>query len=239
MREGIPPVDYEWYYRCKRFSGAEQNGVAIGYSYDAINRILREGEWKDGKLNGMGREAHLCHAKPQTYIGRFKAGLLDGYGILLYDALGHVPYQGEWKAGMYHGKGLLFNRAGTYEGDFVEGRRSGIGSMSFANDKIALFDTVTETLVNSDDEGSTYEGGKHSSRPHSLTHSLTHSHTLTHTKGWLNDRHDGFGILRTKDSVYEGNWTTRVKEGEGNLVDLKQKRTTFGTCRKASFRAKE
>lgn len=62
------------------------------------------------------------------YIGEFIAGQPSGFGRALYGTKAY--YLGQFREGKPHGWGNWTNGINRYEGDFVEGKRSGRGRLS-------------------------------------------------------------------------------------------------------------
>jgi hypothetical protein len=63
-----------------------------GILYDTDERVIYEGEWKDGKPNGKGS---YYWKDGRKYVGDFRNGQSHGNGAL-YAADGTVTYEGEW-----------------------------------------------------------------------------------------------------------------------------------------------
>ena len=98
-RLGIDIQDY------KLFNGIEvtmgENGKVIEYdNYNDI--IIFEGEFKEGKRNGKGKE-YNSDGK-MIYEGEFLYGKRHGIGKE-YDGDGLLIYDGEYAFGKWHGKG--------------------------------------------------------------------------------------------------------------------------------------
>ena len=60
------------------------------------------GKCKKGLAHGQGKAVGV-----DSYEGRFKKGLPDGYGVYTYSASGDI-YKGSWKEGKQEGKGVLY-----------------------------------------------------------------------------------------------------------------------------------
>jgi hypothetical protein len=94
-------------------------GLETFYSYD--------GNWKDGKMHGMGT---YLFEDGCTYEGSFVHNYPDGEGCARYPH-GQI-YDGEWKKGQYSGKGHYSTVDGVkYEGEFLLGRRHGKGKIVY------------------------------------------------------------------------------------------------------------
>jgi hypothetical protein len=95
---------------------------------------MKEGEFKNGKLNGKGKiifegsnEDDLLPGGNGSYVmeGEFKDDKLNGQGKI--DRNGNI-YEGEFKDGKLNGLGKLTLERGTvYEGEFKDGKLNGKG----------------------------------------------------------------------------------------------------------------
>ena len=90
-------------------------GKRDGYCriYDLYTMALKfEGEYKNGKKNGKGKEFYKSH---ETYENEYSKGEKDG-SILIYE--------GEYLNGKRHGKGKEYNKEGNliFEGEFKNGK---------------------------------------------------------------------------------------------------------------------
>ena len=65
------------------------------------------------------------------YKGDIKKGKRDGFGVL--ESKLRLKYKGTWKNDKFHGKGILTQDRSDfrYEGDFVDGKKQGMGSISY------------------------------------------------------------------------------------------------------------
>ena len=87
-----------------------------------------QGQTKNGLFEGKGR---MTHANGDIYQGEWKNGKANGFGVFV-DTNGSM-YKGEWTNDVYHGKGVETWDYGTikYEGEFVEGKKTGKGRFEF------------------------------------------------------------------------------------------------------------
>jgi hypothetical protein len=66
------------------------------------------------------------------YIGQFKNGKREGYGIMLFANGGR--YEGNWKDNLAHGKGIEYYENGDrYEGNYYEDEEDGPGVYYYKN----------------------------------------------------------------------------------------------------------
>ncbi|MBP8594819.1 MAG: hypothetical protein KBI35_10435, partial [Ruminococcus sp.] len=72
----------------------------------------------------------------KKYTGEVIDGKISGQGQIVFGDNGEwKEYSGEWNDGACHGKGkLLFKDGGYYDGNFVQNRADGFGTMIFSDD---------------------------------------------------------------------------------------------------------
>ena len=80
-----------------------------------------EGEWKDGKSHGQGKE--YTFTGELIYEGEYKDNIRHGQGKE-YNLDGMLEYEGECIEGMRHGLGKLYSKTGTIKhcGIFYNGK---------------------------------------------------------------------------------------------------------------------
>ena len=95
--------------------------------------LLYDGEWKDGKRHGEGREFDTFGSL--VYTGEWRDGVRHGKGEFYAQEIGgtgtgrYLHYVGEFSGGAFHGEGKEYAEQGDllYVGPFVEGLRDGFG----------------------------------------------------------------------------------------------------------------
>ncbi|MCO5574424.1 hypothetical protein L7F22_028209, partial [Adiantum nelumboides] len=68
------------------------------------------------------------------YEGQWRNGKKEGQGTfwVAVDGKYKASYRGAWKGGKWHGKGTFYGERGeTYEGDFENGERCGMGKQAY------------------------------------------------------------------------------------------------------------
>lgn len=92
------------------------------------NGAFYEGYWKDGELQGVGRE---IEPNGDYYEGGFEANKRHGAGTFVsYSGL--LTYSGSWRSGIRHGFGQENASGIVYEGPFQEGHKTGRGRLLLA-----------------------------------------------------------------------------------------------------------
>lgn len=179
-----------------------------------------KGSFVDEVFSGKGEYYHKT--KKQLYIGDFKLGMQDGYGITRYSHGGE--YRGfhrnnefngrgsfwlnntqlsdvEHLNGKRHGYGWFILKEGhKYTGNFKDNIPSGNGTMEFSN-------------------GDIYEGEFINGRPNGMGRYMYKSNGNTYNGQILNGKRHGKGVLNIKQSgdKYEGDFNNDVITGYGTL----------------------
>ena len=72
--------------------------------------VSTEGEYRDGKLNGVGR---AIRSNGFRYEGEYRDDKQHGRGILYFPSdAPYVRYEGEWRDHKIHGPGVVFSKSG-------------------------------------------------------------------------------------------------------------------------------
>ncbi|MBX9745094.1 MAG: hypothetical protein K2X08_07800, partial [Chlamydiales bacterium] len=102
------------------------------YAWPPEGHNLYIGEKQNDQKEGIGCQ---FFENRTFYSGHFKEDQPDGYGRVVFSS--QEIYEGEWKNGNPHGVGCwIFSKGAIYakyEGQFVEGKFSGYGVLTFAN----------------------------------------------------------------------------------------------------------
>lgn len=113
----------------KYFEGYFDNDLfnGPGFLIQSFNRIL-EGEWKEGRMVGMGRIRDLDGNF--YYEGELENGLPHGEGIIEYGS--GYSYVGNFRYFMKHGEGeLRYSNGDFFKGNFVNNMKNGFGIMKW------------------------------------------------------------------------------------------------------------
>ena len=122
--------DNSWVYIGEVKEGTDDTPHGIGTKVRRSG-VLREGFWKDGKLNGTGR---FIDWDGDYYVGEYKEDSRYGPGTMHYD--GHV-YTGEWEG--WKGKGEIYYKDGTkYIGEWDDDgyKKNGFGTLYSADGQV-------------------------------------------------------------------------------------------------------
>ena len=112
------------------YEGDLKNGKPEGNGREFhILGFAYKGEWKSGQKNGQGIERG---PQGEVYKGEFKDDKRNGKGIS-ETADGEI-YEGDWLNGKKHGKGkTTYPNGDKYEGDFQNGLPNGKGKIIWTN----------------------------------------------------------------------------------------------------------
>jgi hypothetical protein len=113
-----------------RFDGSYSNGQPNGYGVEVIGAQKYEGEFYNGKRQGMGK---MTYTDGSTYDGQFKDGLRDGAGTAVFRD--GSQYVGEWKADRRNGHGTYASAGNvwTFDGEWANDERTGPGKISYTD----------------------------------------------------------------------------------------------------------
>jgi len=188
-------------------------------SYITADGTIREGTWKNNRLNGQG---NLLWANGDKYVGEFKGGEKNGQGTLT-TADGTVT-QGLWKYNkLITGQDTLILPSGSiYVGEIKDRKITGQGTLTWANGEkyVGEFKDGEKigqgTLTTAD--GAVGEGTWKDNK-------LDGQGTLTWANGdkYVGDFKDnqinGWGTLTLQDGdKYVGEFKDRKKNGQGTLT---------------------
>lgn len=113
--------------------GVMQNGYVEHYNKDGDiykgNVLVIDGQVR---YDGEGTMEYHSGSPKVSYVGHWKNGNRDGYGVLRFS--NGSRYEGDFKNGKYDGEGTLYYQSGEkYVGGFKNGKYDGKGKEFFAN----------------------------------------------------------------------------------------------------------
>lgn len=170
------------------------NGTNITFNYPSGSKYV--GSFKDGKLQGYG--IYTYSPSGDVYEGEWKADLKHGHGS--YHYANGDKYIGEWYMGKKHGKGrFLFTTGDEYSGAWKEDKMDGYGVF-----KLAL-------------NGNRYEGYWKEGIREGMG-ILFYGNGDVYDGQWERGKENGFGILsQSNDDTYCGGWSDGLMDGKGLL----------------------
>lgn len=184
--------------------------------------FIYEGEWKNGKRDGLGI---LSMKNISKFIGEFVDNSVYGFGVLYhanqdkfignwvdFRATGPGYFikqnssysRGYWQNDILHGFGIENWLKGDYIGDYNQGNKEGIGELIF------------------DDKG-LYKGEFHSSSLSGIG-TFIFKDNRKYEGEWKNNKMNGYGMITMGDqkSFYEGEFVDDRREGFGVFYTQKK-----------------
>ena len=195
-----------------RYEGGFSKGKMSGTGrYQWVDGIVYEGDFVDNVATGVGKYTWPDGA---TYVGDVRRGLRHGRGVQAF-ADGRVKYDGEWKDGMRHGIGTLtFDPDGyaRYQGEWRDDQKHGTGSMRYTSGNVyeggwACDQKNGRGVMSWPDSGEKYEGDWVDGKPHG---------SGAHTWERIGDSEDAYWF-NTKNS-YTGQFAAGMRQGYGQFA---------------------
>ena len=198
-----------------------------------------EGEWKNGKRDGLGI---LIKKEVAKYIGEFNENKMAGFGKFLaengdeyigywednkanglgiYNKKGYISYKGWWKNDKQNGFGIENWPSLEYSGEYLNGKREGYGII---NIKVGTYEGQMKN-DNMNGIGSFSFIDKRQYRGEFLNNKLEGYGILTWPDGkvfigcFKNDLINGFGVFYTNSKIYIGVWNNMLLEGEIIVIE--------------------
>ena len=196
------------------WKNGKRDGIGILIKKD-IARFL--GEFVENKVNGFGKL--FFEESGDEYIGYWKDSQTNGIGI--YNKRGLISYKGEWKKDKQNGFGVEKWPKFEYEAEDSNGNKEGYGIF---NIKDAIYEGEMKddnfngigTFIFKDKRK--YEG--------EFVNNKTEGYgILTFPDGKIfggrfkDDLEDGFGVFYTSKKIYIGFWQNMILEGEVIVIE--------------------
>jgi hypothetical protein len=190
---------------------------------EMANGDVYTGNWERNVQNGSGMLTF--EQGTGKYQGSFKCGLFHGNGRLemtvnTWTAL----YEGGWKRGMRCGRGMCVSESGQYEGEWLQNKPHGMGTMTDGrgNKYIGAWVGGVKTGVGKTlyRDGVEYDGEFLNGMWHSRRGIVTWPSGLSFVGGFKKGRLHGNGELTVPKNasrgevVVYGNWEKGMKEGK-------------------------
>jgi hypothetical protein len=191
----------------------ERNGNGK-YCYHDNHQILLEGQWKNGKMHGHGRQ---INENGDEYIGNFFAGDYHDHGVMMFK--NGSRYEGNFGSGKMNGKGIFVCKNGIkYEGEFCNNKKHGKGLLTNLN-------------------GTQYSGFWVNNLLDGFVICNKYNGEIWRNM-WRNDERNGKGciIFNDKDnSVFKGTWVDNKITGRGKWFIDNNKPICRGTYSNGYF----
>lgn len=211
----------------------QRHGEGIFTISQGAYEIVMEGEFKDGKLSGLGKKTFTKKTNPDEfaiYEGKFKDGELNGKGKITTE---FSVQEGEFKDDNLHGRGRItyvkeYEHRGSREGEFKDGKLNGKGKKTFRDKTNPDEFTISEGEFKNDElngigkmttDWFIYEGKFKDDEFHGkgkITYIGEYKHMGSYEGDFIQDKYEGFGIrLYGNGDVYEGAWKNNFRHGFG------------------------
>jgi hypothetical protein len=181
---------------------------------------LYDGELKGGLRCGAGT---MTYASGNTYTGQWKDDQPGGQGSLVDRQL-KLVYDGEFVRGQKHGRGRCqwADKTGSahasYDGQWEENLRHGQGHYVEHNVAFKTADSVKRITITYD--GSWARGVRCGAGKQWYTDQNSEARDFAVYEGsWMDDQHNGFGVLTDDQGSYRGEWLKGQRHGQGVVLN--------------------
>ena len=166
------------------------------------------GQFINGKRWGFGKYVINNENNNYIYKGEINGPYANGYGILINNEI-LMKYEGDWKNSLKDGIGIETYKNNFYQGEFVNGKRNGLGQYFWEKD-VFYSGEWKDNLMNG--EGIYY-----------------FSKEAWYEGSFKNNKMEGFGILNVKNSkIYVGFYKNDFKDGFGIKIWDNDKKAYVG-----------
>jgi len=224
---------YTELFNGNKYWGELDNNLMNGVGhYEWNNGLVYEGEFENNTINGIGKYTwknsnsyvgsiesfvrngfgkYVNKELKKNYVGEWKNGKFNGYGILKYDQDGKSYYEGEFLNNNKHGKGKMVYASGNvYTGDWKNNLKDGFGKMEFKNRNEQYVGFWKNNLPNGK---GIYTWNIDS--PLNCQYPLHNQYE----GDWDNGKKWGHGIFRySSGAIYDGEWFDNMKHGIGIYI---------------------
>jgi uncharacterized protein (TIGR02145 family) len=128
------------------YEGDWQNNKKNGIGREELQnfmggKIIYDGGWQNDQRHGKGIQTIDEGLQRVTTKGNWESGVLIGYveEDADYGPMGseeHSVFKGNYTNGVKNGKGTEISAEGTYDGNWVDGSKSGLGKMMYKDGRI-------------------------------------------------------------------------------------------------------
>ena len=188
----------------EKYEGSMSNGVRAGKGLltfppnDWLRRVSLNGDWKDDKATGYGT---FYWNNDSKYAGELVNYQIHGHGVETYSPTDQ------------------FNRV-SFEGEFIEGKKVGNGTMIWKN-------------------GAKYIGGFSNDDLHGygveIFSATDESDRVRYEGEYKDGKKSGKGTMIWKNEKYVGEWLNGMRHGEGTLYSANNEIISQGHWEKDSF----
>ena len=192
------------------FIGIKNNNLKQGLGLEIFKNFNSYffGQFINGKRWGFGKYVINNENNNYIYKGEINGPYANGYGILINNEI-LMKYEGDWKNSLKDGIGIETYKNNFYQGEFVNGKRNGLGQYFWEKD-VFYSGEWKDNLMNG--EGIYY-----------------FSKEAWYEGSFKNNKMEGFGILNVKNSkIYVGFYKNDFKDGFGIKIWDNDKKAYVG-----------
>lgn len=217
------------------------NGQRMKYPKIVEDNSAYEGEWKNGKRDGLGILSwkdvskfignfiedkvmgfgKLWHEDGDVYTGFWNDFQADGVGM--YKTNAQASYEGYWKNDKQNGFGIeKWPRGSSYIGEYQDGNKEGIGSLNFEGNggfegefKGGCISGVGVFFFS---DNRRYEGEWKNNKMHGYG-MITWPEGKFYEGEFCDDKKEGFGIFYSLRKIYVGMWHNSSLEGDTIIIE--------------------
>ena len=180
------------------------------------------GQFINGKRSGIGKYIINNSNYNYKYEGEIDGPYANGYGRFINNEIS-MKYEGEWKNSLKDGIGIESYKQNFYQGDFVNGKRNGVGEYFWEKD-VFYSGEWRDNFMNG---VGVYYFGKDAWYEGSFKNNKMEGFGILNVKNnkiyvgfYKNDYKDGFGIKiwDNDKKAYVGFWKNNKQEGFGKLI---------------------
>ena len=211
----ISIINYRIFSRKYIIYNSDGKGNEYSGYEDEDNSLIFEGEYKNGKRNGKGKE--YSWNKVIIYEGEYKNGKRNGKGKE-YDDEGNIKFQGEYKNGERNGYGKEYYEGNLeFEGEYLNGERNGKGKEYDENGKLKNEDDY----LNGNKWIKVLEYSKSNNCIYGKEYDYS-SNLLKFQGDYLNEKRNGKGQEYDdyENLKYEGEYINGERNGKGKEYDI-------------------
>ena len=200
-----------------------------------------EGEWKNGKRDGLGI---LCWKDVSKFIGEFIEDKVLGFGKLIHEdgdiytgywndfqaqGIGYyktkkeASYEGYWKNDKQNGFGIeKWPRGSNYLGEYIDGNKEGYGILNFEGNggyegqfQCGSISGIGTFFFK---DNRKYEGEWKNNKMHGYG-IITWPDGKFYEGEFYEDKKEGFGVFYSHRKIYMGLWKNSLLEGDTIIIE--------------------
>jgi hypothetical protein len=204
--------------------GYYRSGHVQGFGILELNlgEKIFTGYFKNSKLNDIGME----QCKKYNYLGQFHDNKKHGFGMINYTE--GSKYMGSWENDLRHGHGIENSSNGdVYEGSYDKGKKTGFCKAILKEKGVVYVGSIDQGLWDGFGRLSLRDGTYVGNFARGLRNGLGSQRVGDNDiyfGSWVNNKREGFGMRKTPDREYIGEWLADEPHGRGLISDASGRR---------------